>query len=108
MESQIMEGGGSAMHRLDLLDELDRLEKENLDRRPVAIVLGAFTFSFVRGMAGGALVWGGAALASFALFLALMVPPIKRFQRIQLLRRQLKLLESSPSDTALPPRGAAL
>lgn len=103
-----MEDDSAAARRLTLLNEIDQLERENLDRRPVAVTLGAFTFSLIKALAGPTLVWGGVAVALLAVFLGLMVRPIKRSQRIHALRGQLGLLEPPAGHTPLPPGKPAL
>lgn len=103
-----MEDDGSATRRMALLDEIDRLERENLSRRPATVTLGAFVFSFIQALAGPSLVWGGAAVAFFVAFLGLMVRPIKRFQRIHALRAEVALLDQPQGHTPLPPGKPAL
>lgn len=94
MESKPTNAQAAEPTRLELVDELDLLERQNLDRRLVSVVMGLFTVSLIFASSTASFAWGVGAVLSFAVFLALMVAPIRRFQRIAELREQL-----TPWDT---------
>lgn len=77
------------LERLTLVDELDLLEKRNRERLPVKVALGIFTACLILALTRGSFVWAVGAVASFSVFLALMVAPIRRFERIAEIRREL-------------------
>lgn len=89
MERGPVEVGAPETSRFELVEELDLLEKRNLRRWPVSVALGAFLFCLISAVADASLIWGAGAAVSFAAFLALMVPPIRRFRRIAEIRDEL-------------------
>lgn len=78
-----------AAHRLALVDELDGLVERNKDRRLVSVTLGLFTMCLIMAIeTKAALPIVGGSIA-FAVFLMLMMKPIRRFARIEELRKEL-------------------
>ena len=75
-----------------LVDELDLLVQENRDRRFVTVLGGLLTLSLILVLESWTFGRGLGAAVSFGAFLAVMVKPIRRFQRIHELKRELECL----------------